>query len=285
MPSRSGLLVLDSAPPRLPDFAVIDVDDPAQLPWVIDTFGSSPLTVSTGREGGGSHVYYRVPQGGSVTSRSGLIGPSESIPWDYEIDPETGTARKCDRWGRSKIDVKGRRSYVVAAGSRHKTGAIYTARIEGVSVDLATLTEEEIRDLIEGLPVFDNDLYEAQVDQTKVERRARKLGGVRRRGTSARKRPPSRPPTVLSARRPPRSSLDTVTADDVMAAWPSDFAAVKATRCEANLAVLRSDPVIQWAAESPTAVGREAWRGVATNVCAVAGPDGRRFFPARTARR
>lgn len=55
------------------------------------------------------------------------------------------------RW-KSKVDVKGHRSYVVAPGSRHKTGRLYTA------------SGPISRDVIASLPEFPLGKYEALLD-------------------------------------------------------------------------------------------------------------------------
>ena len=145
---QRGLLILDSNPYRR--LVVIDVDEIKWLDWVVETYGDTRLKVSTGRKGGGKHLFYRAPVGEYVTSRSGFIGPREAFEWTEE------------RFGVSKIDVKGSGAYVVAPGSIHATGATYTA------------SEEITGALLDSLPVFDLDLYEQQCAATKSERYRRK---------------------------------------------------------------------------------------------------------------
>ena len=141
---RNGFLILDSAPAGMPELCVVDVDDPKWIPWVTETFGDTPLKVTTGREGGGVHLYYRLRPGASAPSRNGQLGP-----------PEAWEVRGKASHPRTKIDFKAGRSYVVAPGSRHKSGMIYRAS--------APIT----RELILSLPEIDLELVAAELGKNR----------------------------------------------------------------------------------------------------------------------
>ncbi|MFY1589126.1 phage/plasmid primase, P4 family [Micromonospora sp. WMMD734] len=82
---------------------VIDEDAPGVFQKYADEHGHTiprTFTVSTGRAGGGRHLYFRVPLDSPFTTATG------SLP--------------------KGIDVRGRNGYVVGPGSIHETGAVYT---------------------------------------------------------------------------------------------------------------------------------------------------------------
>jgi hypothetical protein len=183
---HEGLLLLDSSADGLPELVVVDAADPALFDWCIATFGATPLTVESGREGGGRHHYYRVPDGADVRSRNGCVGPMGSfVLKPSRHDPNTG------RW-TSTIDIKARRAYVVAPGSKHRTGHTYTASVP--------ITRETLL----GLPVFDIAVYERLLAEWRalpstpgaLRHRCRLQGreGGRRRGSRPERPPRARPP-------------------------------------------------------------------------------------------
>ena len=118
----------------MPDLDVIDVDDPAELQWVIETFGEPPLMQKTGRPGGGFHLFYL-----RDTRR----------PRD-----ERGSFTKI---GGHKVDLRTWHGYIVAPGSPHTdTGTIYLLYWKGVEISPADLTA----DMIRSLPVLDRDVLD-----------------------------------------------------------------------------------------------------------------------------
>lgn len=133
-PGRDGLLLLDALPGSgMPDLDVVDVDNPADLPWAVATFGTSPLVVASGRVGGGYHLYFL---------------RDSRRPRD-----ERGSTTKV---GGRAVDFKSWHGYVVAPGSVHRTGAVYTARWHGEAIAPAELTAEMIR----ALPILDRDVLD-----------------------------------------------------------------------------------------------------------------------------
>jgi len=164
-----GLLVLDSNVDPAKHVVVIDVDDPQWLDWVIEHFGDTPMKQTTGRDGGGWHLFYRRPASLEyVPSRSGHIGPPDAFRWpDWPDDME----KSPKHWGTSPIDVKGNGAYVVAPGSVHRTGRAY--HLDG---DLE-VTEE----LLAALPEFRLSRYEEMSADNKKERKARKRSRLNRR--------------------------------------------------------------------------------------------------------
>lgn len=136
-PDGGGLLMLDALPGSgMPHLDVLDVDDPAELDWVIATFGDTQLKASTGRVGGGWHLYY-------------LRDPSR--PWD-----EHGSLVKC--FGGRGVDWKTHHGYVVAPRSVHRTGTEYQWWLNGANVESIALTEQVIR----SLPVLDRDVCDRE---------------------------------------------------------------------------------------------------------------------------
>lgn len=133
-PHSNGLVLLDSNPamPRL----VVDVDDMAQLPWVIEQFGDTPLKVTTGRDGGGIQLVYACEPGIKYEGWNGRIGP-----------PAAWFQRETDgipngNWN-THIDIKSAAGYVIAPGSIHQSGLEYKA------------SQPITRELLLSLPVLD----------------------------------------------------------------------------------------------------------------------------------
>lgn len=132
-PDRSVLRVLDHLTHSI---AVIDVDEPGgrtpdEIQALLATYGAprTPLWVTTGREGGGVHFYYRrvadAPEG--YQQLNGAVGLKElGLPGD----------------------LKARGSYVVAPYAVHKTGAVYTPSAFG-----------SLREAYEHLPVMPLDAW------------------------------------------------------------------------------------------------------------------------------
>jgi len=131
---RAGL-VLDGLN-GAPDLAVMDLDDVSLETVMRARLPQTPLEVTTGRVGGGRHLYYR-------------------------RDPD---AR--ERGSRTKLssigcDYKARAGYVVAPGSIHRTGAEYTAYLNGVQVPPESLTA----DVFASLPVLPYSLVMDLIDE------------------------------------------------------------------------------------------------------------------------
>ncbi|MBN2865243.1 MAG: bifunctional DNA primase/polymerase [Thiotrichales bacterium] len=124
------LLLLSSHQDPNRDLVVVDVDDMAHLPWAIETFGETPYTVATSR---GMHLYYKAG-GEKVISRNGMV--------------------------HAKVDVKSWGAYVVAPGSKHRSGFTYTA--------------SGIFDF-DALPLFDNAKYEALCREARELRRMARI--------------------------------------------------------------------------------------------------------------
>lgn len=148
---------------------VIDADSPTVSPWIEEQFGKTPMTVQTGREGGGCHHWYRDSNGLGVSGRNKIIGPDDEINWAYRIHDD-GMVEKSSDWGKTKIDVKSRRNYVVAPGATHKSGRIYTPSVPVESISIEWLKTN--------LPVFDENKYNALVKES-AERKAARDKAIR----------------------------------------------------------------------------------------------------------
>lgn len=121
------------------EIVVIDVDDLRDLQWALEHFGPSPLRVTTGRVGGGIHLYYRT---------------DVAIPCTTGLGPH------------GKVDGKSTGGYVICPGSRHRTGAIYQLYLEGEPIDSASIT----LDMLRSLPLIDPD----KIEEAKRERDIRR---------------------------------------------------------------------------------------------------------------
>lgn len=131
-PDSDGLWMLDAMPGGI-DLDDLDYDDLADLPWGIQTFGESKLTMTTGREGGGVHHLFRRDPRRPRDERGSRVGIA----------------------GR-KIDLKTWHGYAVAPGSTHRTGIRYRLYWDGVEIDPFDVT----REMIEQLPVLDRDVLD-----------------------------------------------------------------------------------------------------------------------------
>lgn len=159
------LLLLDSG--RTFRLTVVDADDPRMSRWIENVFGKTPFVVTTGREGGGAHYYYRTPGNAQVQGRNKVIGPDDGVlSWDFAVDPQTGRVSKHKDWGKTAVDLKSRRNYVVAPGALHKSGRRYLARVDLDTVDSDWFLTQ--------VPEFDVARYEDQVRQA-AERKSQKL--------------------------------------------------------------------------------------------------------------
>ena len=101
---------------------VLDVDDPGGEEAARKLLGGEipkTLTVSTGRDGGGRHYYFRQPEGMTVRSQNS-VAPG--------------------------LDLKAGGGYVVAPPSLHASGRRYA--FEDPDVPIATLAEEHVRALV-----------------------------------------------------------------------------------------------------------------------------------------
>ena len=134
---HGGLLLMDALPGTgAPHLSVIDQDDLSDetLAWIKATFPGTPLTVRSGRDGGGVHYYYR--------AESGKIGGSAKID------------------GLHKVDHRGHHNIVVLPGSLHKTGRAYQACWNGQPIDWKDIT----LDMLRSLPVLpDSTLAQCRV--------------------------------------------------------------------------------------------------------------------------
>ncbi|MEU6705767.1 bifunctional DNA primase/polymerase [Streptomyces wuyuanensis] len=84
------------------NLVVLDEDEPGDMAILCGKLGiltPDTLSVTSGREGGGRHYYFRPPA-------------------DYEVRNTVGL-------GGYKIDVRGNGGIAIAAGSTHQTGAVY----------------------------------------------------------------------------------------------------------------------------------------------------------------
>ena len=251
----------------------VDIDDLAVAAWARDTFGATALMVTTGREGGGAHWYYRRPPVEKVSSRNGCIGPRESIPWPTTVHEDGRTVADYKNqadggrgFGRTPIDLKTDGAYLVAPGSVHKSGRIYTP-----SVPMEEITVE----FLQSLPEFDVEAYErawAEMQSWRNEKLAElvatwpKTPRAARRKSSQGKR--SAPPK--SARVGPAPARELPDLDDDTT-WAGDIGA------------LRGCPFIDWCIEFPTLVNLCTWRALSTNIAKLGGEDGRLLFHAISA--
>ena len=137
---RAGL-VLDGLEGS-PALAVMDSDVFSKKAAFIARLPPTPLVVTTGREGGGEHWYYRRDPSFDLGSRTHLT----SIGADY----------------------KSRAGYCVAPGSVHKSGLVYRAFWEGVEISPDELTAE----LFASLPVLPRKLVEELIAEAVAEKKA-----------------------------------------------------------------------------------------------------------------
>lgn len=165
-PLASALWLLDAMPGSgAPDLDVLDYDDLADKPWGVATFGSSPLTQISGRDGGGEHHFFR---------------RDPTRPRD-----ENGSIPKFVS-GKA-VDWKTWHGYVVAPGSLHRTGRTYQLYWEGKAIQPADLTVEmlnslpvldrEAVDLARGVGVTDATYVEMGFDKTTTRLRTYTTGG------------------------------------------------------------------------------------------------------------
>jgi len=120
-----------------PHLDVIDVDDLADLPWALATFGPSPLVQLSGRDGGGCHIFYR-----RDPSRDPLEYGSRTHIGGHKVDHKTGP-----------------NGYVVAPGSIHKSGRFYRLQLNGEDIVFSDLTPE----ILWSLPILDRTILDAVV--------------------------------------------------------------------------------------------------------------------------
>jgi len=134
---HAALWLLDALPGSgMPDLDVVDYDDLGDKPWGVGVFGGSPLTQTTGRDGGGEHHFFRR---------------------DTRRDrDETGSIPKFVR-GKA-VDWKTWHGYVVAPGSLHPSGRTYQLYWLGVAIRPDELT----REMLLSLPVLDRDVVDRE---------------------------------------------------------------------------------------------------------------------------
>lgn len=155
----NAALLLDSPTPGCSS-VVVDVDNPRDLPlvelwiksWGIDPFDA--LQVSTGREGGGVHLYFRrecePTKIGAYGQHNGakLFQRDDVVVLDSNrkplLTPATGLPYL--KVG-GQVDIKGWRNYVVCPGATHKTGRTYDPSHRGEPV-------LRLADVINKLPVL-----------------------------------------------------------------------------------------------------------------------------------
>jgi hypothetical protein len=237
-PDVAVLWLVDSGPVIL---AAVDVDDLDLLPWVLATFGEPLFTVSTGRPGGGVHLYYWADS--YVTGRNGAIGPLSAFHFDgLALDGDTGLVKKPKREGTSPIDVKCRRGYPVAPWSLHKSGAVYTP-----DRDLP----EVMGRIAQGIGRFDNELYEVMVAEVKQLRRERKPG----RAAAKSKKSAKATDKPASSQKPRKAPT---VRDRVKAALDFDYTPPPDDSLDDLMALDESEPT---QAEEPVELDpEEAWR-------------------------
>jgi hypothetical protein len=130
----NALLLLASPKEDMPCLLVVDIDREVDIveQWLYDQgLPETPLHVSTGRIGGGKHMYYIDGRDlvNGANGKNGCFGPPSL--WEK----------------RGPVDVKAGRAYVVAPENSHRSGLIYTASVE--------ITKE----LIKSLPVMTEELF------------------------------------------------------------------------------------------------------------------------------
>lgn len=131
---RAGL-VLDGLG-GAPDLAVMDLDVAGMEAVMRSRLPPTPLEVTTGRVGGGRHLYYR-------------------------RDPEAKHKGSRTKLSSVGCDYKACTGYVVAPGSVHRTGVTYRAYLHGVEVPPESLTA----DIFASLPVLPYALIEELIDE------------------------------------------------------------------------------------------------------------------------
>lgn len=137
------LLLCDHPTDPSRSLAVVDVDDPAYFPVfeaAMATYGvdaSAAMIVTTGREGGGRHYYFRRE-------------PMEALAYSQA----NGARAFLDRMGHSPVDLKGVRCYVVCPGATHKSGRVYEATVNGQPVP-------SLAEVVASLPVMPLKVWQA----------------------------------------------------------------------------------------------------------------------------
>ena len=130
----SPLLLLDSPSSEALCLCVIDIDDMSAkrdvLAWLLERGYKSALQVSTGREGGGEHLYFLREAEQAGDYRSG-----QAKPFGKGAD------------GKYRVDLKARNSYAVCPGAVHKSGKTYRAHFSGEEV-------EYLEDVLPQLPTM-----------------------------------------------------------------------------------------------------------------------------------
>jgi hypothetical protein len=113
---------------------VIDIDDMSAkrdvLAWLLERGYKSALQVSTGREGGGEHLYFLREAEQAGDYRSG-----QAKPFGKGAD------------GKYRVDLKARNSYAVCPGAVHESGKTYRAHFSGEEV-------EYLEDVLPQLPTM-----------------------------------------------------------------------------------------------------------------------------------
>lgn len=137
-PHQAALLLLDrlAGTSDGADLDVVDVDDLSCLDWALATFGNTPLRVTSGRSGGGVHLYYR-------------RDPSR---------PRESRGSRTKVAGRG-VDHKSWHGLVVCPGSVHRTGAIYQAYWQGREISPAEFAQVLGR-ASSTLPILDAEILD-----------------------------------------------------------------------------------------------------------------------------
>lgn len=178
---------------KLSRAVVCDCDSPAARAWMDANVPATTLRVTTGREGGGEHRYYRYPE-----LDSGLFyDHKDGAPWipgknGAHVPPSDENPEPL----RLKLDVKADGNLVVAPPSFHKTGRQYRVAAGGAGADASTCDLSEYFAAIEQAPVFDVSWFDELCFCRLEGGRCRRQMGLRL--AEAPPADPARPPRLPS---------------------------------------------------------------------------------------
>lgn len=241
-------IVLDSGPLPL---VVVDADDPGTFGWCEEKFGATPLWTASGRAGGGRHYYY-VDDGSCQRCQIGMVGPDTGLDWSYTISDESRSVVRGGKWGRTKVDIKAKGGYIIAAGSVHsKTGQPY--------IGSAAVTPE----LLASLPLFDSEAFAA----SKAEHEVRRAAHKRDQELDLERRYP-RPAKVSATRHACRQRAQKL----------ANLPVTPGEQVPENLAVLAQCPLVAWVRAHPEGLNYQIRQVLASNIAHLAGDGGNAFY-------